>query len=180
MKSCNLDSRLCKMGERDEREYVFHQKRMILILIQWMFLAKRWNSWPDTECQKDQNNSYLMVLDNASHMENFRFFLVDICSISNLTKGFIIKSSSSSSSSSCRAASTDILDHLSPLFPIVHRLRQVFWVTSCVPHIAAVCKFGLVVLLLLGHMWGSIVVRHLRARLCFSSSVRRVWLVWPV
>ena len=48
------------------------------------------------------------------------------------------------------------------------------------PHIAAVCKFGLVVLLLLGHMWGSIVVRHLRARPCFSSSVRRVWLVWPV
>ena len=48
------------------------------------------------------------------------------------------------------------------------------------PHIAAVCKFGLVILLLLGHMWGSIVVRHLRARLCFSSSVRRVWLVWPV
>ena len=28
------------------------------------------------------------------------------------------------------------------------------------PHIAAVCKFGLVVLLLLGHMWGSIGVRH--------------------
>ena len=45
------------------------------------------------------------------------------------------------------------------------------------PHIAAVCKFGLVVLLLLGHMWGSIVVRHLRARLCFSNSVRRVWPV---
>ena len=35
-------------------------------------------------------------------------------------------------SSSSRAASTDILDHLSPLFPIVHHLRQVFWVTSCV------------------------------------------------
>ena len=48
------------------------------------------------------------------------------------------------------------------------------------PHVAAVCKFGLVVLLLLGHMWGSIEVRHLRARLCFSSSVRRVWLVSPV
>ena len=45
------------------------------------------------------------------------------------------------------------------------------------PHIAAVCKFGLVVLLLLGHMWGSIGVCHLRARPCFSSSVRRVWLV---
>ena len=43
-----------------------------------------------------------------------------------------ISLSSSSSSSSCRAASTDILDHLSPLLPIIHRLRQVFWVTSCV------------------------------------------------
>ena len=42
------------------------------------------------------------------------------------------------------------------------------------PHIAAVCKFGLVVLLLLGHMWGSIGIRHLRALPCFSSSV---WLV---
>ena len=45
------------------------------------------------------------------------------------------------------------------------------------PHIDAVCKFGLVVLLLHGHMWGSIGVHHLRARPCFSSSVRRVWLV---
>ena len=33
-------------------------------------------------------------------------------------------------SSSCRAASTDIPDHLSPLLPIVHRLRQVFKATS--------------------------------------------------
>ena len=45
------------------------------------------------------------------------------------------------------------------------------------PHIAAVCKFGLVVLLLLGLMWGSIGVHHLRARPCFSSSVLRVWFV---
>ena len=37
-----------------------------------------------------------------------------------------------SSSSSCRAASMDILDHLSPLLPIIHRLLQVFRVTSCV------------------------------------------------
>ena len=37
-----------------------------------------------------------------------------------------------SSSSSCRAGSTDIPDPLSPLFPIVHRLRQVFWTTSCI------------------------------------------------
>ena len=35
----------------------------------------------------------------------------------------------SSSSSSCRVGSTDIPDPLSPLFPIVHRLWQVFWAT---------------------------------------------------
>ena len=35
-----------------------------------------------------------------------------------------------SSSSSCRAASTDILDPLSPLLPVVHRLWQVFRATS--------------------------------------------------
>ena len=44
-------------------------------------------------------------------------------------------------------------------------------------HIAAVCKFKLVVLFLLGHMCGSIGVQHLRARPCFSSSVLRVWFV---
>ena len=32
----------------------------------------------------------------------------------------------------CRAASADISDPLSPLLPIIHRLRQVFRVTSCV------------------------------------------------
>ena len=37
--------------------------------------------------------------------------------------------------------------------------------------------FLLVVLLLLGHMWGSIGVYHLWTRLCFSSSVLRVWFV---
>ena len=35
-------------------------------------------------------------------------------------------------SSSCRAASTDIPDPLSPILPIIHRLWQVFRVTSCV------------------------------------------------
>ena len=35
-----------------------------------------------------------------------------------------------SSSSSCRTASTDIPDPLSPSLPIIHRLRQVFKVTS--------------------------------------------------
>ena len=34
--------------------------------------------------------------------------------------------------SSCRAASTDIPDPFSPLLPIIHRLWQVFRVTSCI------------------------------------------------
>ena len=45
------------------------------------------------------------------------------------------------------------------------------------PHIAAVCMFELVVLLLLGHMRVSIGVHHLWARPCFSSSVLHVWFV---
>ena len=45
------------------------------------------------------------------------------------------------------------------------------------PHIAAVYMFKLVILLLLGHMWGSIGVHHLWPRLCFSSSVLHVWFV---
>ena len=45
------------------------------------------------------------------------------------------------------------------------------------PHIAAVCMFELVVLLLLSHIWGSIGVHHLWARPCFSSSVLHVWFV---
>ena len=45
------------------------------------------------------------------------------------------------------------------------------------PHIVAVSMFKMVVLLLLGHMWGSIGVHHLWARPCFSSSVLHVWFV---
>ena len=44
-------------------------------------------------------------------------------------------------------------------------------------HIAAVCMFELVVLLLIGHMRGSTGVHHLWARPCFSRSVRHVWFV---
>ena len=44
-------------------------------------------------------------------------------------------------------------------------------------HIAAVCMFELVVLLLLGHKWGSIGVHHLWTRLCSSCSVLRAWFV---
>ena len=45
------------------------------------------------------------------------------------------------------------------------------------PHIAAVCMFELVVLLLLGHMRGSIGVHNWWVHPCFSSSVLHVWFV---
>ena len=51
----------------------------------------------------------------------------------------------SSSSSSCRAACADIPDRLSPFLPIIHRLRQVFSVTSRV----------LTQLLYVGSCWSS-------------------------
>ena len=49
--------------------------------------------------------------------------------ILNVKAVLVKEPSSSSSSSSCRATSTDIPDLLSPLFPIVHRLWQVFRAT---------------------------------------------------
>ena len=82
---------------------------------------------------------------------------------------------SSSSSSSWYATSTDIPDPLSPLLPIVHRFWQGY---IPYPHRAALCRFELVVLLLLGHFMGSIGVHHLWARPCFSSSVLHVWFVY--
>ena len=45
------------------------------------------------------------------------------------------------------------------------------------PHIVAECIFVLVVLLLLGYMWGSIRVHHLWVHPCFSSSVLHVWFI---
>ena len=69
------------------------------------------------------------------------------------------------SSSSCRAASMDIPDppyHSSLLAGPQGYIPY--------PHIAAVCRFMLVILLLLGHMTGSIGEHHLWACLCFSSN----------
>ena len=45
------------------------------------------------------------------------------------------------------------------------------------PHRPAVCRFELVVLLLLGHVKGSIGANHLWSRPYFSSSVLHVWFV---
>ena len=69
-----------------------------------------------------------------------------------------ISSSSSSSSSSCRATGTDIPDPLSPLLLSLITSGRSSWLH---PHIAVICMFELVILLLLGHMWGSIGVHHL-------------------
>ncbi len=60
---------------------------------------------------------------------------------------------------------------LLPLLPIIRRFWEVVRATSCILR-AAVCKFELVILLLLESMQGSIV--HHWVRLCFSSSV---WFV---
>ena len=73
---------------------------------------------------------------------------------SNLKPRHLSGNLKGSSSSSYRAGSTDIPDPLSPLLPIVHRPRQVFRTTTCIPHIAAECTFVLVVLLLRGRVWG--------------------------
>ena len=48
------------------------------------------------------------------------------------------------------------------------------------PHIAAVCKFELVVLLLLDHMWGSIGVHHLWTRPCLIIIILFTWKHIPV
>ena len=96
------------------------------------------------------------------------------CELLTLTEFFKKSVFISLSSSWCHAVSTDIPDPLSPLLPIIYRLWQLYIQYL---HIAAVCMFELVVLLFLGHMWGSIGVHHLCARLCFSSRVLNVWLV---
>ena len=106
-----------------------------------------------------------------------------------LNKDYIVQNAYlheiSSSSSSCRAGSTDILVPLSPLFPIVHRPRQVFRTTSRYPLIVAECMFVLVVLLLHGHVLGSIRVHHLWVRPCFyrqcpACLVRLTWIVFVI
>ena len=96
-------------------------------------------------------------------------------------RGYVTSvSSSSSSSSSCRTASTEIPDPLSPL--LYHSSSQSSPLAGLqgyipYPHIAAVCMFELVILLLLGPMRGSIGVHHLWAHLCFSCSILHVWFV---
>ena len=78
-----------------------------------------------------------------------------------------------SSSSLCRVASTDIPDHLSPLSPYQSSPPAGLQGYILCLHIAAVCKFELVVLFLHGHMWGSLGVHHFTPALC------RHWMYSP-
>ena len=83
-----------------------------------------------------------------------------------------------SSSSSCRAAS-----HGYPwasLATSAYRSLPLAGLQGYIPypHIAAVCMFELVVLLLPGHMWRSIGVHNLWVRPCFSSSVLQCFYVY--
>ena len=90
-----------------------------------------------------------------------------------------VRNTSSSLSSSCRAASMDIPD---PLATFPYRSSPLAGLQGYIPypHVASICMFLRVVLLLFGHMWGSIGVHHLWARLCFSISVLHVRLTWIV
>ena len=95
-----------------------------------------------------------------------------------------ILNSSSSSSSSCRAGSTDIPDPLSPLFPIVHRLRHVFWTTSCVlAKLLNVCSFwsSCFCTAMCGvHRSTSLMSSSLRLQQCPACLVRLTWIVFVI
>ena len=92
--------------------------------------------------------------------------------------------------SSCRAASTDIPDPLSPLLPIRSSPPAGLQSYIMYPHIAVVCMFKLVVLLLLSHMWGvhrstSLMSSSLLLQQCPACLVCLTWRVfmmrgrWP-
>ena len=73
---------------------------------------------------------FISIVKNNFHCPKIQMVsnLLSLIIDSYITK--TIKAFRKSSSSSCRVASTDIPDPLSPLLPIVHRLRQVFRATS--------------------------------------------------
>ena len=99
--------------------------------------------------------------------------------LATMVSNFILYIPSSSSSSSCRAASTDIPDPLSPLLPIVGPQGYIPY-----PHRAAVRRFELFVLLLLGHKRGSIGEHHMSSSLllqqCPACLVRLTLIVFVV
>ena len=77
-------------------------------------------------CQKSFHPSSIPLKKSKSSTCSPRFLTIIILSNKLLSCVHVLLSSSSSS---CRAASTDIPDPLSPLFPIVHHLWKVFRAT---------------------------------------------------
>ena len=99
-----------------------------------------------------------------------------------------LSSSSSSSSSSCRTASSDIPDPLSTLFPIVHRLWQLFRATSRILTQLLYILAGRPVLArpyVRVHRSTSLMSSSLLLQQCPASLVRLTWIVfvmggrWP-
>ena len=85
-----------------------------------------WVLWHINYCRLfNAKSSYTYILDIYMIWFGWVLWHIKHCRLFNAK-------SSLSSSSSCRAASADIPDPLSPFLPIIHRLRQVFRVTSCV------------------------------------------------
>ena len=113
--------------------------------IDYLIKAKEFNLSYDLPISLPDDNGYLIFLRALAQSWTHSF----VQSVNIYIYIYIYKSSS------CRAASTDIPDPLSPLLPVVHRLWQVFRATPRIfTELLYVCMFKLVVLHLLGHMWG--------------------------
>ena len=101
--------------------------------LSFRFLLVITSEQPERQSQLFKKFYFLSTINRSGRLTKIRGSVSvsksqrSLCvSFSRMESGLYI----SSSSSSCRAGSTDIPDHLSPLFPIVHRLWQVFWTTS--------------------------------------------------
>ena len=121
-------------------------------------------------------------LAQACYKCNLQNVLINHISKIYLWTVFYIKSSSSSS---YRAASTDILDPLSPLLPIVHRLWQVFRATSSIlTELLYVCSswsFCFCSAICEVHRSTSLMSSSLLLQQCPACLARLTWIVfrWP-
>ena len=93
---------------------------------QWVCQWRRINKHPKNikEFYRDCKKLDDLVRLGRSKTVDFKAMLLAI--EANLASNIII------SSSSCRAISMDMRDQLSPPLPIVHRFRQILWVTPCI------------------------------------------------
>ena len=100
---------------------------LLSLKLQWETISKRW-------CEKFVRGDLLPLWKDVvgeNYSKGYNYFVGIKLFLNSGIFIFLVREFSSSSSS-CRAASADIPDPLSPFLPIIHRLRQVFRVTSCV------------------------------------------------